>query len=72
MVFLLAGAQTIMIGCVRQSGGVWYFHEAKRPVGRPDLTPVGEIQVKLYPAYREAVVARGASPPGSAADSRSR
>ena len=50
-----------MIGCVRQSGGVWYFHEAKRPVGWPDLTPVGEIQVKQYPGYREAVVARDTS-----------
>ena len=46
----------IVAGCVRHSGGVWYFHEAKRPPGWPELTPVDEVQLKEYPAYREAVV----------------
>ena len=46
-----------MVGCVRNSGGVWYFREAKTPEGWPELTPVGEIQVKTYPGYREAIVA---------------
>lgn len=54
-IVLIAGVG-IMVGCVRNSGGVWYFKEAKLPAGWPDLTPVGEIQVKQYPPYREAVV----------------
>ena len=45
-----------MFGCVRNSGGVWYFREAKLPADWPELTPVGKVQVKEYPAYREAVV----------------
>lgn len=53
---VLAVGLLIVAGCVRQSGGVWYIHEAKRPPGWPVLTPVGEVQVKEYPSYREAVV----------------
>jgi hypothetical protein len=53
---ILIGGLSIMVGCVRNSGGVWYFREAKTPEGWPDLTPVGEIQVKTYPGYREAIV----------------
>ena len=45
-----------MISCVRTDGGVWYFCEAKLPEGWPPLTPVGEVQVKQYPAYRQAIV----------------
>jgi uncharacterized surface protein with fasciclin (FAS1) repeats len=33
------------------------FQEAKLPQGFPELTPVGEIQVKTYPKYRLARVA---------------
>lgn len=57
-VLLIATALVATIGCVRQSGGVWYFHEAGTPKGWPELTPVGQVQVKQYPAYREAVVTR--------------
>lgn len=57
----LTGMLVALIGCVRQSGGVWYFHEAKRPVGWPDLTPVDEVQIKQYPAYREAIVQSNAA-----------
>lgn len=45
-----------MIGCVRNDGGVWYFKEAKLPADWPALTPVGEVQVKQYPGYREAII----------------
>ncbi|MEM1356227.1 MAG: heme-binding protein [Planctomycetota bacterium] len=41
------------------------LREAPRPEGWPDLTPVGKIQVKPYPAYRAAVAA---APNGQATD----
>jgi len=56
LVIILIAGVGVMIGCVRKSGGVWYFREADTPEGWPALTPVGRIQVKQYPAYREAVV----------------
>ena len=47
---LLAGS------CVHVSGGTWMVSSAPTPEGWPELTPVGEVQVKSYPSYREAVV----------------
>jgi hypothetical protein len=44
-------------GCVRVSGGTWYVRSAPVPENWPELTPVGEVQVKAYPVYRAAVVA---------------
>ncbi|MCC6679446.1 MAG: heme-binding protein [Phycisphaeraceae bacterium] len=41
---------------MRNNGGVWYFKEAKLPAGWPEFTPVGQIQIKQYPAYREAII----------------
>ena len=47
----------MLIGCVRVSNGVWYFHESDRPEGWPTLTKVGKVEAKTYPAYRQAIVA---------------
>ncbi len=35
--------------------------EAEMPVGFPDYTPVGQIEVKQYPAYRKATASGGAA-----------
>lgn len=45
-----------LVGCVRTSGGAWYFDEAPLPDGWPSLTPVGSVEIRAYPAYRAAVV----------------
>ena len=45
-----------LVGCVRTSGGTWYFDEAPLPDGWPELTPVDSVEIREYPAYREAVV----------------
>ncbi len=45
-----------IVGCVRTSGGTWYFDEAPLPEGWPELTPVGEVNIRSYPTYRAAVV----------------
>jgi hypothetical protein len=45
-----------IVGCVRTSGGTWYFDEAPLPEGWPELTPVGEVAIRSYPTYRAAVV----------------
>ena len=50
--------------CVSVSDGTWYVREAKLPEGWPDLTPVGQVQVKQYPAYRAAVVHDAELPTG--------
>jgi hypothetical protein len=50
-------ALAALAGCVEQSGGTWYVRSAAVPEGWPELTPVGEVQVKHYPTYRAAVVA---------------
>ncbi|MEQ8316133.1 MAG: heme-binding protein [Phycisphaerales bacterium] len=47
-----------IVGCVRTSGGVWYFKSAAFPEGWPELTPVGEVQIREYPVYRAATVTR--------------
>ncbi len=51
---LVVGAIGVTAGCVRSSGGVLYFSEASRPEGWPELTPVGEVEVRSYPDYRAA------------------
>jgi len=53
---LLLAALVVSAGCIRVSGGVWFFKEAELPEDWPILTPVGEIQLKRYPAYRQAIV----------------
>lgn len=37
------------------------FEEAPRPEGWPELTPVGEVEVKQYPAYRAAEITTNAT-----------
>jgi hypothetical protein len=51
-------------GCVTRSGGTWMVSSAPLPDGWPDLTPVGSVAVRDYPAYRAATVA------GADADTR--
>lgn len=46
-------------GCIRSSGGAWYFKEAPLPEGWPELTPVDEVEIRAYPTYRAAVVDDG-------------
>jgi hypothetical protein len=41
---------------VRVSNGTWYIRNAAVPEGWPELTPVGEVEVKPYPVYRAATV----------------
>jgi len=55
-ILIAVGSAVTVIGCVRQSGKVIYFHEAELPQGWPLLTEVGVVEVKEYPQYREAVV----------------
>jgi hypothetical protein len=50
--------------CVSISDGTWYIKEAKLPQGWPALTPVGQVEVKQYPAYRAAVVHDAELPSG--------
>ena len=57
-ILIAAGSAVTVVGCVRQSGKVVYFHEAELPQGWPLLTEVGVIEVKEYPQYREAVVTK--------------
>ncbi len=45
-----------LAGCVRVSNGTWYLKSASTPEGWPELTPVGEVEVKTYPVYRAASV----------------
>jgi hypothetical protein len=46
----------LVVGCVRVSGETWYIHSASTPENWPELTPVGEVQLEEYPAYRAAIV----------------
>ena len=57
-ILIAVGSAVTVIGCVRQSGKVVYFHEAELPQGWPLLTEVGAVEVKEYPQYREAVVTK--------------
>ncbi|MCH2144915.1 MAG: heme-binding protein [Phycisphaerales bacterium] len=52
----LAGTVLVLVSCVRTSGGTWYFDSAPLPEGWPELTPVGEVEIREYPTYRAAVV----------------
>ena len=56
--FILVAAATslVLAGCVRTSGGTWYFNSAPLPEGWPELTPVGGVEIREYPSYRAAVV----------------
>ena len=56
--FILVAAATslVLAGCVRTSGGTWYFDSAPLPEGWPELTPVGWVEIREYPSYRAAVV----------------
>ena len=61
MIFVITSILALLVvvflaGCVRFSGGTWMVKEAPLPVGWPELTPIGEVQVKQYPVYRAAVV----------------
>jgi hypothetical protein len=58
-----AGVLTL-VGCVRSSGGAWYFDEAPLPDGWPELTPVGSVEIREYPTYRAAVVTDDRTSPG--------
>jgi hypothetical protein len=49
-------ASAVFAGCVRSSNGTWYIQSASMPDGWPELTPVGEVEVKPYPVCRAAVV----------------
>lgn len=44
------------VSCVRHSGGVWFISDAPRPEGWPELTPVGTVELRTYPVYREAQI----------------
>ena len=52
----IGGAVLVLVSCVRTSGGTWYFDSAPLPEGWPELTPVGEVEIREYPTYRAAVV----------------
>ena len=53
---VVAGASLFLVGCMRESNGVFIVNEAPLPEGWPKLTRVGEVEVKTYPVYRAAVV----------------
>lgn len=44
------------LGCLRVSNGTWYIKSASVPEGWPELTPIGQVEIKTYPEYREATV----------------
>ena len=51
-----AATALLLVSCVRSSGGAWYVDSAPLPEGWPELTPVGEVEIREYPTYRAAVV----------------
>lgn len=51
---LIAAEPSAQAGDVRESAGFKPLVEAPLPDGFPTYTPVGEIEVKHYPAYRKA------------------
>ncbi len=59
-----AAAVLTLVGCVRTSGGTWYFDEAPLPEGWPELTPVGAVEIRAYPTYRAAVVTEDSTSAG--------
>ena len=56
LVLALLTTSLVLVGCVRTSGGTWYFNSAPLPEGWPELTPVGKVEIREYPSYRAAVV----------------
>ena len=55
-VISVAATSLLLVSCVRSSGGTWYVDSAPLPEGWPELTPVGEVEIREYPTYRAAVV----------------
>lgn len=53
---VFGGAGLFLAGCMRVSNGTWIVNEAPLPEGWPKLTPVGQVEVKQYPAYRAAFI----------------
>ncbi|MEM1185296.1 MAG: heme-binding protein [Planctomycetota bacterium] len=68
--FLAAGGLAVtagvLTGCVKHSGGTWMFKSAPTPEGWPELTPIGEVALREYPTYRQAIVRREGLPEGEA------
>ena len=56
LILPLVAIPLTLVSCVRTSGGTWYFNSAPLPDGWPELTPVGEVEIREYPSYRAAVV----------------
>jgi hypothetical protein len=52
LITALAGVSLFLWACTQGPR----INEAPLPVGWPELTPVGEIQVNQYPVYRAAVI----------------
>jgi hypothetical protein len=53
----LAASPLVITGCIHRSGGTWMVRSAPTPYGWPELTPIGEVAIREYPAYRAAEVA---------------
>ena len=51
------GVAGTLVGCVHRSGGTWMMKSASLPEGWPELTPIGEVEIRRYPTYRAASVA---------------
>jgi len=56
LVIPAAATALLLVSCVRTSGGTWYVDSAPLPKDWPELTPVGEVEIREYPTYRAAVV----------------
>lgn len=65
---LAAAIPLAAAGCIRHSGGTWYVRSAATPADWPELTPIDEVQVKTYPAYRAVVAADDAGDPDARGD----
>lgn len=44
-----------IFGCMRGDQSTWVVRSAPTPEGWPEPTPVGEVHIRQYPAYRAAV-----------------
>ena len=51
----LAACTLSPAACVRVENGTLLMSEAQRPEGWPEITPVGEVELKERPAFRVAV-----------------
>lgn len=51
-----AASLALLAGCMHRSGGAWMVRSAPTPEGWPELTPIDEVQIRAYPAYRAASV----------------